>query len=108
MFSPKRYLGLDIGTTGPKGVVLERAGKKLRIVDCRRLDNVAEGILNEAELYQDIGGWLQENGWKQLPCCPRHPAISGVYAIGRISQWKTVGVGADGHVRDQATGRSIR
>lgn len=69
MFSAKRYLGLDLGTTGPKAVVLERAGKGVRLLSCRRLDNVAEGILNERELYQDIGVWLQESGWQKLPCC---------------------------------------
>ncbi len=68
-FRTKKYIGLDIGSSGTKAVqICCRQGQPLQPV-CRSLSNTDEGILNDSELYQGIGNWLQELGWQNCPAC---------------------------------------
>lgn len=61
------YLGLDIGSSGPKALVLRRRGKVVDIAAAEKLDIAEEGILTEKELYQSVRDWLQSRGWAKLP-----------------------------------------
>ncbi len=64
MFSGQtHYLGLDIGSSGPKAVVLRRRGKVVELTAAEKLDIAEEGILTEKELYQSVRDWLQSRGW---------------------------------------------
>ncbi|HQC52041.1 MAG TPA: hypothetical protein PLE92_02835, partial [Lentisphaeria bacterium] len=68
MFSGRNhYLGLDIGASGPKALVLRRHGKGVDIAAAEKLDIAEEGILTEKELYQSVHDWLQSRGWAKLP-----------------------------------------
>ncbi|HPY89147.1 MAG TPA: hypothetical protein PLT23_00365 [Lentisphaeria bacterium] len=68
MFSGRNhYLGLDIGASGPKALVLRRHGKGVDIAAAEKLDIAEEGILTEKELYQSVRDWLQSRGWAKLP-----------------------------------------
>ncbi len=53
-------LGLDVGQTAVKAVLLTRKGSELLIARCEVLSLWAEGILDEEELYKSLGAWLQE------------------------------------------------
>lgn len=68
MFSGQtQYLGLDIGSSGPKAVVLRRRGKVVDLAAAEKLDIAEEGILTEKELYQSVRDWLQSRGWDKSP-----------------------------------------
>jgi len=68
-FRIKKYIGLDIGSSGTKAVqICGRPGQPLQALCCS-LSNAEEGILNDSELYQGIGNWLRELGWQDCPAC---------------------------------------
>ncbi|MFA6929549.1 MAG: hypothetical protein WCT05_04425 [Lentisphaeria bacterium] len=76
-FIKKQFSGVDIGSSGTKAVLFERSGKQLHLLSCQAAGNEAEGILNEQELYQEIGCWLKEKGWQEVPACLGIPQYSG-------------------------------
>ncbi|MBO4511941.1 MAG: pilus assembly protein PilM [Victivallales bacterium] len=57
-----RYLGLDVGASSAKAVVLDSAGA---ICGSGVLDMRAEGILNDAEMYGSVAEWLGNEKWKK-------------------------------------------
>ncbi len=65
--SQKQYVGLDIGSSGTKAVVLRRRGQAVELVAAESLDTAEEGILTEKELYQGVQGWLKSRGWDKSP-----------------------------------------
>ncbi len=78
MFLQKRqFLGLDIGSSSTKAVLFERAGRSLRVLSCQESVHEAEGILNEQELILEIGLWLKENSWREIPTCLGIPQYFG-------------------------------
>lgn len=63
----KRYLGLDIGASGVKAVVLRSNGKQTELEAVDELRTLEEGILNEQELYGSIAQRLAGKKWSSLP-----------------------------------------
>lgn len=61
--SSNKYLGLDIGSSGTKAVLLSMKGGTATVSACDSIDTRDEGILNEAELYHSISQWLSSHGW---------------------------------------------
>ena len=57
-----RYLGLDVGASSAKAVVLDSTGA---ICGSGVLDMRAEGILNDAEMYGSVAEWLANEKWKK-------------------------------------------
>ena len=73
MFANKKiYAGLDIGSFGTKTLLLERTGKSCRLLTCQHSSHASEGVLDEAELYQEAGLWLKEN------CPPKTSVCLGI------------------------------
>ena len=62
-----KYIGLDIGSSGAKVIVLAVNGKDAQLEACHVFDTLNEGILNESELYGSISEWLKKNGLGNLP-----------------------------------------
>ncbi len=64
-------LGLDVGQSYARLVKLKRSGKKFTVERAEELDIVAEGILDEAELFSEsgIGKWLKEKKLDNQPIC---------------------------------------
>lgn len=58
-------LGLDVGQSTVKAVVLGLKGKTVQFVGTRLLDCRAEGLLGPAELREHLPGWLGEAGWRK-------------------------------------------
>lgn len=57
-----RYLGLDVGASSAKAVVLDSTGA---ICGSGVLDMRAEGILNDAEMYGSVAEWLDNEKWRK-------------------------------------------
>jgi Tfp pilus assembly PilM family ATPase len=76
-FQKRQFLGLDIGSSSTKAVLFERAGRSLRVLSCQESVHEAEGILNDQELILEIGLWLQENSWREIPACLGIPQYYG-------------------------------
>lgn len=58
--TPSKVLGLDIGQSAVKAVVLARRGGDVRVVDQAVFDFQAEGVLDESELWDQLEGWLAQ------------------------------------------------
>ncbi|MBR4673325.1 MAG: pilus assembly protein PilM [Victivallales bacterium] len=60
--SQNKTVGLDVGQSCARLLVLERKGKKLAIARTEVFNILAEGILDEQELYSEtgLGKWLKE------------------------------------------------
>jgi type IV pilus assembly protein PilM len=56
-------LGIDIGMASAKAVVIRMENKCPVLVGADTLDTGAEGILNEAELFASVAGWLRDAPW---------------------------------------------
>ncbi len=55
-------IGLDIGESSTKLVVLKSTGSRTQVVKSALLSNREEGIVSEEELGQHLGPWLRERG----------------------------------------------
>ncbi|NMA19619.1 MAG: pilus assembly protein PilM [Lentisphaerae bacterium] len=66
-------VGLDIGQSEVKTILLERKGKNLLIARKEVLSIWEEGILDDKELYRSIGTWLQEKKLNEISCCAGLP-----------------------------------
>ena len=74
-------LGLDIGQSTVKAVLLSQQGKRVRFVGKRILDCRAEGLLGAAELRAHLPGWLGAAGGGC--CCGARVLWGGRGAVGR-------------------------
>ena len=59
----KKILGLDVGQSTVKAVVMGLRGKEPVVLDTRKLDCREEGILDETELREQLRPWLSQIGW---------------------------------------------
>lgn len=55
-------LGLDIGQTTTKMVLLRRQGSQLKVLKTAVFSNWEEGIMSQEELASHLGDWLNEQG----------------------------------------------
>lgn len=60
------FLGLDIGASGTKAVVLSGKRTACKLIGCDVMDTRGEGILNDSELYASIQQWLATRKWNNL------------------------------------------
>ena len=60
--SQNKTVGLDVGQSCARLVVLERKGRRLVITRAEEFSILGEGILDEQELYSEtgLGKWLKE------------------------------------------------
>lgn len=65
LFGKNYALGLDIGQTTVKAVLLSRSGRAVRVQDKGTLDLRAEGIIDEHELYRELRPWVDNQGWQK-------------------------------------------
>jgi Tfp pilus assembly PilM family ATPase len=73
MLSRKQKLvGLDIGDTSVKAVVMRRSRTGVELLGAHRLDLEEEGILSETELRDHLFGWLAQIG------CAREEIFMGL------------------------------
>ncbi len=80
-FGKERIAGLDIGQTTTKLVVVERAGKKTRVVKTALFDHREEGLVDEQEVVEHLGAWLNEAGAMKAECrigLPQYMAMTQV------------------------------
>ena len=56
-----RAVGLDIGMSSTKRVVLTTQGKQVAVLLCDEFDTREEGILGESELYSSVAEWLNRS-----------------------------------------------
>ncbi len=66
-------LGLDIGQSEVKAILLERKGKNLSLTRKEVLSIWEEGILDDKELYRSVGAWLQEKKLNGMSTCAGLP-----------------------------------
>ena len=71
--NPTSCLGLDIGQSEVKAILLERKGKNLLLSRKEILSIWGEGILDDKELYRSVGAWLQEKKLHEFSCCAGLP-----------------------------------
>jgi Tfp pilus assembly PilM family ATPase len=79
--TPKQVLGLDVGQAAVKAVVLARHRGGVRVVDHAVLDLRAEGILDESELWEQLGDWLEQcrfDGFETVSGIPQYFATTQV------------------------------
>jgi type IV pilus assembly protein PilM len=62
-YRTQQSFGLDIGQAAIKGVLLEKTGRHISVVESGILDCRAEGILDQAELCRELEPWLQSRNW---------------------------------------------
>ena len=79
MFGKQRVVGLDLGQTTTKVVVLEGTGPDARIARLAILRSREEGILSHEELGEQLGGWLEEQRCRReefIVSIPQYLAIA--------------------------------
>ena len=74
-------MGLDIGQTSAKAVLLKRNGRRIVIADAAFIDTRMEGLLNEQELFQAMASWLNRQKLLQTPACCGLPQYLTTEAI---------------------------
>ena len=65
LFRDNQALGLDIGQSCVKGVVLRHDGKKVELVEERKLDCRGEGLIGDEEIASELTRWFHEAGWEK-------------------------------------------
>lgn len=69
----KSALGLDVGQSSVKAVLLEQKGKSLQISRLEKLSALSEGLLDEDELYASTEKWLKEHQLNTFSTCAAIP-----------------------------------
>lgn len=61
----KKIIGLDVGQTAVKAVLLSMRGKTIESASCEIFNTHEEGIVDEVELRSSVIGWVREKGWSK-------------------------------------------
>lgn len=72
LFSGTSAVGLDIGQSTVKAVLMVRQGRTFKVEGTRLLDCRKEGIIDAKELRAQLPDWLSEAGWR------KHDLVTGI------------------------------
>lgn len=75
--SKRSFIGLDIGSSSAKAVLLEKRGKDLLLNSCDKLSFSSTELLSEQEYFQELNIFLDERNWLSLPYCLGLPQYTG-------------------------------